>query len=243
MTSSTSNQSQASFATTRWAMITQIFRPGERAPSDALGELCLRYRYPVYAYVRHCGHAAPIALDITLSFLHHLLQHFKEQGQPPMKEHFRRYLLARLHAYLAADWRGMRDEVVDERDASVEDLETRYLRDSAHAESPEQVFQRGFALEVLTRSFKRLHAEARQTGHADMYEALAPFLAHDPAPGQYDEVARQLHTRPLTIVVALKRLRQRLHELSSEELADTVSSAEEFAAEQQALFAVLQGTD
>jgi hypothetical protein len=160
---------------------------------------------------------------------------------PIQKEHFRRFLLARLHTYLAEDWHGMHDKTAHAREMPTEDLDTRYLRDDAHAGSPEQAFRRGFALEVLARSFERLHAEARQTGHADMYAALVPFLGCDPAPGQYVEVARQLHTRPLAIVVALKRLRQRLRELASEELADTVSSTDELVAEQQALFSVLQG--
>jgi hypothetical protein len=40
--------------------------------------------------------------------------------------------------------------------------------------------------------------------------------------------------------VALKRLRQRFRELVGEELADTVTSSDDLAAEQQALHAVLR---
>jgi hypothetical protein len=39
--------------------------------------------------------------------------------------------------------------------------------------------------------------------------------------------------------MALKRLRQRFRELVRDELADTVASADELAAERQALFAAL----
>jgi hypothetical protein len=42
------------------------------------------------------------------------------------------------------------------------------------------------------------------------------------------------------IVMALKRLRQRFRELIDSELADTVASADELLAEQQALYAVLR---
>ncbi len=238
----TSNQSHRAFATTRWSTITQIVKAGERASNDALSELCVRYRYPVYAYVRRCGHAPAIALDIARSFLHYLQLHFSE-AKPPTKQYFRSFLLARLHAYLADDWRKTRDEAALVADASEADLEFRYMRDITYAESPEQAFQRGFAMEVLSRAFARLREEAQQTGHIDMYEALAPFIAHDPGPGEYDELARRLRTRPLALVVALKRLRQRVRELTSEELADTVSSAEELDAEQQALLAVLQRKD
>ena len=231
------------FETTRWSMITQVFGAGDRASAEALDELGLRYHYAVYAYVRRCGHAPAIALDITHSFTRHLRQHFRQPDRPTDRTHFRRFLLARLNDWLAQDWRETHDEG-DEAPPRLgdADLEARYLRDSPHFDSPEQAFQRGFALEVLGRAFSRLRAEARQTGHVDMYDALAPFLARDPAPGQYDEIARALRTRPLALVVALKRLRQRLRELASEELADTVSSADEFAAEQTALLAVLQST-
>ncbi len=231
------------FETTRWSMITQVFGAGDRASAEALDELSLRYHYTVYAYVRRCGHAPAIALDITRSFTNHLRQHFLQPDRSTDQVHFRRFLLSRLNDWLAQDWRETRDELEDSPTALADtELEARYQRDSPHFDSPEQAFQRGFALEVLVRAFSRLRAEARQTGHIDMYDALAPFIARDPAPGQYDEIARALRTRPLALVVALKRLRQRLRELASDELADTVSSADEFAMEQTALLAVLQST-
>jgi hypothetical protein len=228
------------FATTRWSMITQVFGAGERASSGALAELCLRYRYPVYAYMRRCGHASVIALGITSNFLDHVQRHFGDQG-PPSKQQFRRFLLGRLQDYLASDWRKTGSDPADEPETPVGDLEARYEREKQRSDSPEQAFQHGFAIEVLLRAFDRLRNEAQQTGHGDMYETLVPFLARDPVAGHYDELARVLRTRPLAVVVALKRLRQRLYELASEELADTVSSSGELAAEQQAMFAALQG--
>jgi hypothetical protein len=57
----------------------------------------------------------------------------------------------------------------------------------------------------------------------------------DPAPGQFEELARQLGIRPMATVVALKRLRQRFRELADSELAETVASASDLAAERAAL--------
>jgi RNA polymerase sigma-70 factor (ECF subfamily) len=155
--------------------------------------------------------------------------------------HFRRFLLAQLNAFLAADWR---DAIMDEPAADLTlpplDLEPRYQRDNDSAISPEQAYERSFALEVLNRALKRLHSEARRTGHVDMYEALKAYLAQDPGPGEYEALARRLKSRPLALVVALKRLRQRFRELVGEELADTVTSAEDLATEQQALHTVLR---
>jgi len=74
-----------------------------------------------------------------------------------------------------------------------------------------------------------------------MYDALEPFLAIEPSQVENVELARRLGMRSLTISVALRRLRQRFREVIDAELADTVASAEELQAEQQALYAVLQG--
>ncbi|HET7778261.1 MAG TPA: hypothetical protein VFL07_06880, partial [Rudaea sp.] len=86
---------------------------------------------------------------------------------------------------------------------------------------------------------RRLRSEAAQTGHLDMYEKLEPYLARDPVPGEYELMAAQLGTRVMALVLALKRLRQRFGELAAEELADTVGSADDLAAEQDALLHVL----
>lgn len=235
-----SAHSHRAFGTTRWSMATQA---GLRHPTDAraaLVELCLRYWYPVYAYVRRCGHAPAIAQDITRSFLQHLFQHFGEDAAARAQARFRPYLLSRLNAFLADDWRRAVDvDVIEELALAPPDLEPRNQRDNADAPSPGEAYQRSFALEVLARGFQRLRSEVRQTGHLDMYEALEPFLAIEPGAGQYDELAQRLGRRPLALVVALKRLRQRFRELIGEELADTVSSAEELQGELQAMHAIL----
>jgi len=59
-------------------------------------------------------------------------------------------------------------------------------------------------------------------------------------PGEYEQIGKQLHTPPLALVLALKRLRQRFRELASQELADTVTTAEDLANEQAALHAALR---
>src|SRR5438445_239680 len=69
--------------------------------------------------------------------------------------------------------------------------------------------------------------------------ALEPYLARDPGSGEYERIAARLRSRQMTLVLALKRLRQRLHELAGEELSDTVSTASDLAHEQNALLAVL----
>ena len=50
------------FAATRWSLVAAARRGDGGEP---LADLCLRYWYPVYAYVRRCGHAPAQAQAIT----------------------------------------------------------------------------------------------------------------------------------------------------------------------------------
>jgi RNA polymerase sigma-70 factor (ECF subfamily) len=236
------DSSRDAFAATRWSLITRFRASADDGSSRALGELCARYRYPVYSYLRACAHAPPIALDIAGSFLRHVRSSLP--GRDALDgQQFRDFLLARLRDFLVADWRAVVEGDAGAEDADGAELERRYARDRATARTPEAAFQRAFALEVVLRAFERLREEACATGHGAMYDALGPFIARDPANDECEAIATLLHTRPLAIVVALKRLRQRLHELASEELADTVSSADELAREQRTMSAVLQAQE
>lgn len=228
----------ADFTCTRWSIVQRL--QGTRADADAaLAELGVRYWYPVYAYVRRCGHSQDMAQDITQAFLQQTAADLHASADPPAGR-FREWLLVRLKLFLAGDWQRAVDRARLPR-APPPALERRQGDELAADGSPEQAYRRGFALEVLSRGLKCLRAEARQTGHGDMFEALEPFLTHEPAPGQLDALGRTLAIRPLTLVLALKRLRQRFRELVRAELADTVVSVDDLAAERRALLAALDG--
>ena len=229
------------FTRTRWSMVLRLQNGRAADARGALTELAVRYWYPVYAYVRRCGHSQQIAQDITQAFLHQLAGELRTGGgMPPGK--FRDWLLVKLNGFLVGEWRDLAEGGHVQGAPSLGELESRNNTEHEPGESPELAYRRSFALEVLMRGLKRLRGEARQTGHLDMCEALEPFLTRDPAHGQYDELGRKLGIRPLVVVMALKRLRQRFRELVQQELADTVASPGEMSEERAALFAALDGT-
>ncbi|HSC10665.1 MAG TPA: hypothetical protein VLC97_06790 [Rhodanobacteraceae bacterium] len=125
--------SRQRFATTHWSMVMQPTAPRATDARDALIQLCLRFWYPIYAYVRQCGHSPAVANDITHGFLQHLFRHFREQGMAQAQGRFRQYLLARLHEFLSSDWRSAVAEPVAELGDSPQDLEERNVRDNATA--------------------------------------------------------------------------------------------------------------
>jgi len=237
---SNASRSQDRFATTRWSMVMQL---GEEHPAqarDALGDLAQRYWYPVYALVRRRGHAPAQAGQITGNLLRRLVN--DDAGSPQIAaRHYRNYLLERVHALLDRGHVNASSGRADGPDlAAPDDLERRYLRDHVVPSSPDEAFQRSFALVVLQRTLRRLREEATQSGRADLCRALEPFLARDPAAADYDRIAFQLRSRKVTLILALKRLRQRLRELAAQELSDTVVSPADLASEQDALLAILE---
>ena len=236
---SSTGRSHDRFATTRWSV---VMRQAAETPDarNALGELAQRYWYPVYTYVRRCGHGAPIAEDIVRGFLQNLLREFRRNPADAPPGHYRQFLLERLQTFLARDWRESAEADTSEALELPTSLEARYQHDHVVPSAPEQAFQRSFALEVLSRALRRLRSEARDTGHLDMFTALESYLGRDPTPGTYEALGARLGTRPLALAIALKRLRQRLRELVGEELADTVTTADDLAVEQETLLAVLR---
>jgi len=223
------------FASTRWSVVMQQATAGDAR--DALGELARRYWYPVYGYVRRCGHEPEAAQQIARAFLQNLLRDFQQDQARTPRGHYRNYLLEQLHEFLAA---GVRTDESTARLEPPRGLEQRYQHDHRTPSSPDAAYQRSFALEVLSRALRRLHAEAHQAGHQAMFAALERYLVRDPPPGEYEQAAAALGNRPLVLAIALKRLRQRLRELTAEELADTVTTHEDLATEQQTLLEILR---
>lgn len=237
-----SSRSHDRFATTRWSVVMHLAASPAADGRDALLELAQRYWFPVYAYLRRNGHAPLVAQEIAGTFLQCLLDRFRSGKTNGTHGHFRRFLLSELHAFLAAN-----EDAHCARKSHLEllpppELEDRYRTELSGTDAPESAYQRSFALEILARAIKRLRSEANRLGHLDMFEALSSYLGNEPQPGVLDALAPALNTRPLALLVALKRLRQRFRELVGEELADTVTNADELAAENVALHAVLRGS-
>jgi RNA polymerase sigma-70 factor (ECF subfamily) len=225
------------FGATRWSLVAAAGVLDAGAARRALIELCLRYWYPVYAYVRGCGHGAEIARDLTRGFFGHLLGQRLLMAEVRARGRFRQYLLEALNRFLAAERLQAPAGPVAEFEQPLpwEELEARYRSEAGTGLTPEQVYQRGYALEVLTIALARLRREAEQAGRLGMFEAMQGWLGDEPLPGQIEEVAAKLGLRPLAIVVAMKRLRQRYRELAEAELSETVSCAEDLLAEREAL--------
>jgi hypothetical protein len=231
-------QRDVGFAATRWSLVAGAT---ERAQSS-LAELCVRYWFPVYAYVRRSGHPPEGAQQVALAFFHHLVTQRLTQRDPATPGRFREFMLAELDQFLARHWDGTPVARPAEGLASpapMEVLEARHQAEMVGTGSAAAAYQRGFAADVLAHALERLRREAVQAGRLPLFEALEPWLAAEPPPGEYEAMAQRLQSRPLSLVMALKRLRQRFRELADDELVETVANGSDLEAERAALRAAL----
>jgi RNA polymerase sigma-70 factor (ECF subfamily) len=249
--------SDPGFQTTRWSLVAALDHardtPGLTSLSaiparQRLLELCLRYWYPVYVYLRRSGHGAEAAQGLAAHFFDNLL---RRRGSGASRGHdgrFRTFLMAELHRFLAEDALsgGAGDDATtpaldpDLPIPPLAQLEARRQREGDAGGSPELALRRGFALEVIAQAMRRIEDEAREAGRLPMLSALQPYLASDPVPGLYADIAQRLDVSPLFLSLALKRLRERFRELVDDELAQTVASAAALEEERRSLHAALQ---
>ena len=94
---------------------------------------------------------------------------------------------------------------------------------------------------MIGDALARLREEARHADRLRLFEALEPYLTGEPAPGELDRLGVELAARPLFLVLAVRRLRERFRELVDDTLGDTVLNTAELAAERQALLDALDG--
>jgi RNA polymerase sigma-70 factor (ECF subfamily) len=231
------------FVTTRWTVVLSAGDPRSLRAATALETLCGAYWFPLYAYVRRRGHSPADAEDLTQEFFHQLLAHNWVARADRQKGRFRSFLLMAMSRFLANEWdkahtlkRGGRLRLVP---LSLDTAETRYIREPADTSTPEQAFEKQWALTLLEMVLGQLRKDYEQSGKAGLFEVLKPCLVGSRETQPYAELANTLGLSEGAVKVAVSRLRERYRERLKEEVAHTVASPAEVDAELRHLFRVL----
>ena len=235
----------AAFATTRWTLVLAAGEAGHPENSAALEELCRRYWYPLYAFVRREGYDAHQAQDLTQGFFELLLERNDLAGLVRGEGRFRSFLLKALsrhlldeHSRATAAKRGGRNRVLS-LDAS--DSEERFLLEPSHDETPERHFERQWALAVLESAMQELERRQIASGKGDEFAVLKPFLAREPEPGEYATLSERMGLAAGTLAVQVHRLRHQYRSLVRTAVADTVDGPLAAEDEMRHLLAALSG--
>jgi RNA polymerase sigma factor (sigma-70 family) len=234
------------FVTTRWSVVLRAGSSDTARAVDALSKLYQAYWYPLYAYVRGRGYGREDAEDLTQSFFARLLEKKWLVAADQEKGRFRSFLLVALKRFLADEW----DKASAQKRGGGKALlplpfdsgETRFSLEPAGAGSPEQSFERRWALTLLEQVMKRLRQEYETEGKAALFAALTPFLVGDRIAFPYAELGKNLSLSEGAVKSAVHRLRQRYRKLLREEIAETVESPGEVEEELRHLFTVVGRT-
>ena len=225
-----------SFPVTQWSLVQRAGANTDTQARGALESLCRHYWYPLYAYARRHGRDHHQAEDSTQEFLAHLLADEGLQRARPERGRFRTFLLSGLRNFLTSEWRQTQTA---RRGGGFAPLplgepgpnDQRRLEAVDPGLSPEQIFDRTWALGVVDRAVYDLRAEYATSGRAKIFEALAPLIWGNE---NADALAQHAAATGLTVnsfTVALHRARRRLGDRLRAVVAETVADPSEIDAE------------
>jgi RNA polymerase sigma factor (sigma-70 family) len=233
------------FPTTQWSRVVTAASCDASEAREALSSLCQAYWYPIYAYIRHRGHAPEQAPDLTQDFFAYILEHDLIAMADPTRGRFRSFLRTvcarHLNAQRARQNAAKRGGGRFPLSIDPFDAERRYVYEPAHELTAERIFDRTWALTLLSRVVERLRREYDDAGRSDKFEELLALLTRDPASDSQVEIARRLGTTEGNVRVAVHRLRRRYGLLLREEIAATVGDEAQIDDEISALFSALKG--
>jgi RNA polymerase sigma factor (sigma-70 family) len=231
------------FATTHWSVVLAAASPSSPNYEQALNTLCQTYWFPLYAYLRRRGCDRHQAEDYTQAFFARLLEKHSLRLADPKQGKFRSFLLAALKNFVAnelararAQKRGGNRRIVS---LDIQDAESRYAVGPADQLSPEQLFDRSWALTVLERTMARLQDEAVGRNKQKLFEHVKTYLTAEKSSAPYRDAASDLGMTEGAVKVAVHRLRKRYRELLRDEIAQTVAGEDQVDEEIRDLFAAL----
>ena len=215
------------FDTTNWSVVLKAGGDRSSAAREALGTLCSAYWYPVYAMVRRYGHDATDAEDMTQAYFTRFLEKGWVKEVRPEHGRFRSFLLVSVRNFLhnerdreRAVKRGGGTRTVSLDGAAADH---RYALEPVESATPETLFERAWAEEVLARALERLRDETAETEEAERFDQLKGHLTGDEPAETYAELAEAWGVGESAVRVALHRMRKRLGRLLREEIAATVA--------------------
>jgi RNA polymerase sigma factor (sigma-70 family) len=233
------------FASTHWSVVLAAARTASPEAAAAMEKLCHAYWYPLYAYLRRSGHATHAAQDLTQEFFaRRIVTQRIFQGMQPTEGRFRSWLLTSLQNMVRNEWQkeqaAKRGGAHPHCSLDFESAEGRYTAEPAHDLTPEKLYDRNCATELLNLVAGQLQEKYRQDGKADWFQELKAFLPGEHSTRSHAEVAARLGKSEDAIKMGVSRLRQEYGRQMRAEVKRIVNHPDEVDAELRCLRAALE---
>ena len=220
-----------SFPTTHWSLIVSSASDTRADAEAALAELCRIYWYPVYSFVRARSSSADEAQDLTQEFFLYLLNREIFASANPAIGRFRSFLVTSLRHFLAdeADRRSAQKRGGDVVSVPIDlaAAEERFVHDLQYRETPEKVFDRQWALTLVTQACEQLEEALAREGKRGLFHHVRSFLPGGSDPPSYADLAAELKTTESSVKVTIHRLRRRYRDLLRANVSHTLADPRE----------------
>ncbi len=228
------------FEPTHWSLVLSAARGGRQA----LEELCSAYWQPLYSYVRRMGYAPADAQDLTQSFFARLLEKHVLEFADRQRGRFRTFLLTALRRFVINEWKRDRSERRgggrQTLSINFEASEVEGVLEPSHNLTPDALFERRWAMQVLENAVARLRQQQQAAQKGERFDELAPLLTPRADAPSYQETSQRLGTTTAAVKMAVSRLRKQLGRLVREEVRRTVASDTEVEDELRRLITALR---
>ncbi|MEQ9408217.1 MAG: sigma-70 family RNA polymerase sigma factor [Fuerstiella sp.] len=235
-------RSEAEFATTQWSLVLAAGEQGTEKSSRALEKLCRGYWPPLYAYARRRAVSIHEAQDLTQAFFERVLEQNYLADATPERGRFRAFLITAFKHFLANEWDR---QTALKRGGKVRRLSLDFDSDrhagrieTAHSETPDQIYERQWTLTLLDRVIQRLQREQERAGRGAEFHRLKHFIIGQSGES-YAQAAADLGMNESAARMAASRMRQWYRQLLRDEIAQTVASPDDVDDEIQHMFAIL----
>ncbi len=236
---------QAVFVSTQWSLVVTARDGDTQSAAAALETLCRTYWKPLYAFVRRQGLQPDEAMDMTQGFFARLLEKGWIAAADQQRGRFRNYLMASIKHFMSNEWAKQRAKKRGggcrfiPRD--VDTAETQYRLEPMDERSPEQIYERQWALTVLAQVMDTLRQDYEKRGKTDQFDSLKSCLVLGSQQQPYADLAQKLETTEGAVRVMVYRLKQQYRQTLRHHIAQTVATADEVDLEMHYLRTILAG--
>ena len=233
------------FPPTDWSRLAALRDGTDERKQVILGELFVRYRDPVLAFVRGRGRSRELAEDLVQDFFLYAIEHHLFEKADVARGRFRNLMLASLQHYAANAHRAERAQMRHPPGGffsnDVSEISEAALP-SNHS-TPEQAFLRSWAETLLGRVLAALRTEyagPQRRAHYDiLYRFMfAPILEGAPQPSQRT-LADELGLTEKEVANRLVTARRAYQRLLRAEIAEYTANDSEANEEIRELFVLL----
>jgi RNA polymerase sigma factor (sigma-70 family) len=229
---------------THWSLICAAGNKDSPRHREATETLARRYWRSLREYALRCGHSPEDADDATQEFLAAFLHKGTASRADPDRGRFRTFILACFKNHLrnardrmqakrrGGDWTRVGVPGPDE----TQNGDVHWV----DRETPDQAFDRSWAIATLERALAAVRLEYLAAGQGSLHAELRALIWDDDHRESYAQVAARLRMTESAVKMAVLRLRRRCRKALLDEVAQTVSERSQVEDECRRLLAALR---